>query len=46
MQLYYAVDQPKVGEGLTEKKLHIFNIFTDTRHLLILVAMTELCKKL
>ena len=43
VQLHYVVDHPK-GESV--KKLPICNTFRDKRHLLILVAMTELCKEL
>ena len=49
LQLYYVVDQPKVGEWLIYKKLHICNTFFFLRgkmHLLILVAITQLSKEL
>ena len=43
LKIHYVVDQPKV-EIL--KKLHISNALRDNRHLLILVATTQLCKEL
>ena len=45
MQLHYVVDHPK-GESVIEKNLTFHNTFRDKRHLIILVAMTELCKEL
>ena len=40
-----VVDRPK-GESIIQKKLPICNTFRDKRHLLILVATTQLCKEL
>ena len=45
VQLHYVVDYPK-GESVIQKDLPFHNTFRDKRHLLILVAMTELCKEL
>ena len=44
LQLHYVADHPKVGEGLILKKLTMCNTFKDKRYLLILVAVTQLCK--
>ena len=46
LQLHYVVDHPKVGERLIKKKLRISKTFREKRHLLILEAMTQLCKEL
>ena len=40
------LDQPKVGEKVIKKKFRIFNTFRDKRHLLILVAVSQLTKEL
>ena len=45
MQLYYVVDYPK-GESVIVKNLTFHNTFRDKRHLIILVAVTQLWKEL
>ena len=46
LQLHYVVDPPKLDESLIQKKLPICNTFRDKRHLIILVAITQLWKEL
>ena len=45
VQLHYVVDHPK-GESVIQKNLPFHNTFRDKRHLIILVAVTQLCKEL
>ena len=45
VQLHYVVDHPK-GESVIQKNLPFHNTFTDKRHLIILVAVTQLWKEL
>ena len=45
VQLHYVVDHPK-DESVIQKNLTFQNTFRDKRHLIILVAMTELCNEL
>ena len=45
VQLHYVVDHPK-GESVNEKNLTFHNTFRDKRHLIILVAVTQLWKEL
>ena len=45
VQLHYVVDHPK-GESVIEKNLTFHNTFRDKRHLIILVAVTQLWKEL
>ena len=43
LQLHYVVDHPK---SVIQKKLPMCNTFRDKIHLVILVAITQLCKEL
>ena len=45
VQLHYVVDHPK-GELVIQKNLIFNNTFRDKRHLIILVAVTQLWKEL
>ena len=45
VQLHYVVDHPK-GESVIRKNLPFHNTFRDKRHLIILVAVTQLSKEL
>ena len=45
VQLHYVVDHPK-GELVIQKNLPFYNTFRDKRHLIILVAVTQLWKEL
>ena len=45
VQLHFVVDHPK-GESVIEKNLTFHNTFRDKRHLIILVAVIQLWKKL
>ena len=45
VQLHYVVDHPK-GESVIQKNLPFHNTFRDKRHLIILVAVTQLWKEL
>ena len=45
VQLHYVVDHP-TGESVIEKNLTFHNTFRDKRHLIILVAVTQLWKEL
>ena len=45
VQLHYLVDHPE-GEGVIQKTLPVCNTFRDKRHLLNLVAITQLSKEL
>ena len=40
-QLHYVVDHPK-GESVIHKNLPFHNTFRDKRHVIILVAVTQL----
>ena len=44
VQLHYVVHHPK-GESVIQKNLPFHNSFRDKRHLIILVAVTQLWKK-
>ena len=46
VQLHYVVDHPNVGEQIIQKNLPFCNPFRDKRHLIILVAITQLWKEL
>ena len=45
VQFHYVVDHPK-DESVIEKNLTFHNTFRDKRHLIILVAITQLSKEL
>ena len=45
VQLHSVVDHPK-GELIIQKNLPFHNTFRDKRHLIILVAVTQLWKEL
>ena len=45
VQLHYVVYCPK-GESVIQKNLTFHNTFRDKRHLIILVAVTQLWKEL
>ena len=45
VQLHYMADHPK-GESVIWKNLPFHNTFRDKRHLIILVAVTQLWKEL
>ena len=45
VQLHYVVDHPK-GESVIQKNLTFHNTFRYKRHLIILVAVTQLSKEL
>ena len=45
VQLHYVVDHAK-GESVIQKNLPFHNTFRDTRHLIILVAVTQQWKEL
>ena len=45
VELHYVVDHPK-GESDIQKNLPFHNTFRDKRHLIILVAVTQLRKEL
>ena len=45
VQLHYVVDHPK-GESVIQKNLPFHNTFRDKRHLIILVAVTQLLNEL
>ena len=44
LTLYHMKGHSEVGEWLIWQKNAIFNTFRDNTHLLILVAITQLCK--
>ena len=45
VELHYVVDHPK-GERIIQQNLPFCNTFRDKRHLIILVAVTQLWKEL
>ena len=45
VELHYVVDHLK-GESVIQKNLPFHNTFRDKRHLIILVAVTQLWKEL
>ena len=45
VQLHYVVDLP-IGESVIQKNLPFHDTFRDKRHLIILVAVTQLWKEL